>query len=140
MTFGIRHASLLNHRMKLARLFLSWRLRGVYTPTNLARYACTGSPNRQHLSVIQPQTPRGFATSRSIENKSKMKTLPTILVLIAACLGLNVNVCQAAKFKVIAFYTGKDDLAHISYVHEANKWFPKTAAENDFSYDQLGQP
>jgi len=45
--------------------------------------------------------------------------------------GAQVN----GKFKVIAFYTGKNDRAHISFVHEANKWFPKMAAENNFSYD-----
>src|SRR5579864_615326 len=41
----------------------------------------------------------------------------------------------ASKFNVIAFYTGKDDLAHISFVHEANQWFPKAAAEYHFSYE-----
>jgi hypothetical protein len=39
------------------------------------------------------------------------------------------------KFKVIAFFTGKDDLAHISFVHEANKWFPQMAAKYNFTYD-----
>lgn len=39
------------------------------------------------------------------------------------------------KFKVIAFYTGKNDLAHISFVKEANKWFPEIATKNNFSYD-----
>jgi hypothetical protein len=39
------------------------------------------------------------------------------------------------KFNVIAFYTGKNDKAHVSFVHEANKWFPKMAAEYGFSYD-----
>lgn len=39
------------------------------------------------------------------------------------------------KFKVIAFFTGKEDLAHISFVHEANKWFPKMAEKYDFVYD-----
>ncbi|MFD1605835.1 ThuA domain-containing protein [Flavobacterium artemisiae] len=39
------------------------------------------------------------------------------------------------KFKVIAFYTAQNDQAHISYVHEANKYFPKLAAENHFQYD-----
>ncbi|MES1214300.1 MAG: ThuA domain-containing protein, partial [Bacteroidota bacterium] len=38
-------------------------------------------------------------------------------------------------FKVIAFYTAKQDQAHISYVHEANRFFPKIAAEYNFSYD-----
>ncbi len=36
---------------------------------------------------------------------------------------------QNARFKVIAFYTAKNDFAHISFVHEANKWFPKMARE-----------
>ncbi|WP_421944444.1 ThuA domain-containing protein [Pedobacter sp.] len=39
------------------------------------------------------------------------------------------------KFKVIAFYTGKSDLAHISFVNEANKWFTEVAEKNSFSYD-----
>jgi hypothetical protein len=39
------------------------------------------------------------------------------------------------KFKVIAFYTAKEDLAHISFVHEANTWFPGIAAKYQFSYD-----
>jgi uncharacterized protein len=39
------------------------------------------------------------------------------------------------KFKVIAFYTAKSDLAHISYVHEANNWFKEAAANNQFVYD-----
>ena len=39
------------------------------------------------------------------------------------------------KFKVIAFYTAKEDQAHISFVHEANRWFPEVAANYHFSYD-----
>ena len=42
---------------------------------------------------------------------------------------------KKANFKVIAFYTAKNDQAHISYVHEANKFFPEIAAENNFTYD-----
>ncbi len=39
------------------------------------------------------------------------------------------------QFKVIAFYTGKNDLAHISFVHEANRWFPQMAAKYNFAYE-----
>ncbi|MEO7767968.1 MAG: ThuA domain-containing protein [Ferruginibacter sp.] len=39
------------------------------------------------------------------------------------------------KFKVIAFFTGKNDMAHISFVEEANKWFPKMAEKYHFLYD-----
>src|SRR6476620_10050979 len=42
---------------------------------------------------------------------------------------------QEPKFHVIAFYTAKNDLAHISFVHEANKWFTNAAKQNHFSYD-----
>lgn len=41
----------------------------------------------------------------------------------------------APEFKVIAFYTAKEDQAHISFVHEANRWFPGIAEKYHFSYD-----
>ena len=41
----------------------------------------------------------------------------------------------SAKFNVIAFYTAKEDLAHISFVHEANQWFPAMATKYHFAYD-----
>ncbi|WP_245645504.1 hypothetical protein [Niabella ginsenosidivorans] len=42
---------------------------------------------------------------------------------------------SSAAFKVIAFYTAKNDPAHISFVHEANRWFPKIARQYHFQYD-----
>jgi len=42
---------------------------------------------------------------------------------------------NSPEFKVIAFYTSRNDQAHISFVHEANKWFAKAAVENNFTYD-----
>ena len=60
--------------------------------------------------------------------------------ILTLCLLLIVIISARAqapkpKFHVIAFYTGKNDLAHISFVHEANKWFPKMAAKYNFAYD-----
>jgi hypothetical protein len=40
------------------------------------------------------------------------------------------------KFKVIAFYTAKNDQAHISFVHEANRWFPEMARNITFLMTQ----
>jgi hypothetical protein len=59
--------------------------------------------------------------------------------LIVCCLLLLVGPSTKAQnssthFNVVAFYTGQNDLAHISFVHEANRWFPKMAAKYDFSY------
>ena len=42
---------------------------------------------------------------------------------------------QASGFSVIAFYTAKNDAAHISFVHEANKWFAGIAPKFSFKYD-----
>ncbi len=39
------------------------------------------------------------------------------------------------KFNVIAFYTAKNDAAHISFVHQANRWFTVEASKNNFHYD-----
>ncbi|MFC5408705.1 ThuA domain-containing protein [Larkinella bovis] len=42
---------------------------------------------------------------------------------------------RVPRFNVIAFYTARNDRAHISFVHEANRWFPRMAAQHGFSYD-----
>jgi hypothetical protein len=36
---------------------------------------------------------------------------------------------------VIGFFTGKKDQAHISFLHEAERWFPATAAKYYFAFD-----
>jgi hypothetical protein len=36
---------------------------------------------------------------------------------------------------VIAFFTGKEDPAHISFLHEAERWFPQMAAQYNFGFD-----
>lgn len=38
-------------------------------------------------------------------------------------------------FRVIAFYTARNDAAHISFVAEAHRWFTQTGIENNFVYD-----
>ncbi len=42
---------------------------------------------------------------------------------------------KKADFKVIAFYSGKSDKAHISFVNEANLWFSKMSKKNHFVYE-----
>ncbi|MER7892179.1 RICIN domain-containing protein [Micromonospora sp. NPDC094482] len=62
---------------------------------------------------------------------------------LALCLALATVFAQPAHssaraaapaFNVIAFYNGTWDAAHISFVREANQWFPQRAAEYNFSY------
>jgi len=62
-----------------------------------------------------------------------LKLLPVLLISLACTHAIAQN--SKAKFKVIAFFTGKSDLAHISFVHEANEWFPQASAKYHFDYD-----
>jgi hypothetical protein len=66
---------------------------------------------------------------------SLSKKSPFITLFLVCILGFSQQNKNNSTFKVIAFYTGKNDQAHISFVHEANKWFPKVAQENHFEYD-----
>ncbi len=59
----------------------------------------------------------------------------TKLLLVLSCFISIGTYAQKPKFNVIAFYTGKNDQAHVSFVNEANKWFPKMAKKHNFSYD-----
>ncbi len=62
--------------------------------------------------------------------------LPTLLFVSMLLVISPIVTSQGAPaFKVIAFYTAKNDAAHISFVHEANRWFPKMAATHHFQYD-----
>jgi len=41
----------------------------------------------------------------------------------------------STTFRVISFFTAKNDAAHISFVHEANTWFSKMGERYHFTYD-----
>ncbi len=57
------------------------------------------------------------------------------LALIFIYISFPTAAQKPKPFKAIAFYTAKSDQAHISFVHEANSWFPEVAAEHNFTYD-----
>ena len=59
-----------------------------------------------------------------------MKKLLVLIVVLLA-----IGSVEAQTFKVIGFFTAKNDRAHITFVREANKWFDKTGKQNGFSYD-----
>jgi hypothetical protein len=74
--------------------------------------------------------------------KSLFKMQNTLGLAILLCLSLSsygqseVSApAKPPKFKVLAFYTARNDQAHISFVREANRWFPKMAQQYEFTYD-----
>ncbi|MDX2045232.1 MAG: ThuA domain-containing protein [Chitinophagaceae bacterium] len=62
------------------------------------------------------------------------KDLLLVLLLYSTAFSV-IAQSSAPQFKVIAFYTARHDAAHISFVHEANKWFSKMGTKHHFSYD-----
>lgn len=66
-----------------------------------------------------------------------MKPVKRLLPALLLILSFASAEAQKKKpaFHVIAFYTAKADQAHISYVHESNRWFPQMAKQYGFSYD-----
>ncbi|GAB2685657.1 hypothetical protein GCM10027037_04080 [Mucilaginibacter koreensis] len=67
----------------------------------------------------------------------KIKGLSFCTIVLVTLLYPLFTSAQKRKpdFNVIAFYTAKHDQAHISFVHEANKWFPEMAKKYHFTYD-----
>ncbi|HEU0063527.1 MAG TPA: ThuA domain-containing protein [Flavisolibacter sp.] len=61
-----------------------------------------------------------------------------LIILVLFFYSSTISTLKAQRkneFHVIAFYTAKNDLAHISFVHDANKWFPVMAKKYHFTYD-----
>ncbi|MBS1933277.1 MAG: ThuA domain-containing protein [Bacteroidetes bacterium] len=61
--------------------------------------------------------------------------MKNIVIFFACAITVSISNAQKPKFKVVAFYTAKSDLAHISFVHECNRFFPKIALQYHFQYD-----
>jgi hypothetical protein len=66
-----------------------------------------------------------------------MAVKASCISVLAARLGMSPAYAQTTppRFKVIVFYTGKADAAHISFVTEAKPWFAQMAAERHFSFE-----
>ncbi|WP_026209204.1 RICIN domain-containing protein [Catelliglobosispora koreensis] len=66
------------------------------------------------------------------------KRLAMLTAAITAAAGLLMatnNASAAPSFRVLAFYNGTWDAAHIDFVKEARVWFPATAAQNGFEWE-----
>lgn len=81
-----------------------------------------------------PKTSFSAIDSKNLPDKIIFRRYFRIIV----CLVILLSFSQAyAKktFRVIGFFTAKHDRAHITYVHEANKWFAAQATRYHFQYD-----
>ncbi|MBT1700208.1 ThuA domain-containing protein [Fulvivirgaceae bacterium PWU4] len=60
----------------------------------------------------------------------------SVIIFCALCISIAAiaQKSKTPKFNVIAFYTAKNDQAHISFVNEANTWFASMADKYHFTY------
>jgi hypothetical protein len=58
----------------------------------------------------------------------------SIVALVCCCVGIGAAPAKP-RFRAIAFFTGKKDDAHISFLREAVRWFPEMAARSNFAFD-----
>jgi uncharacterized protein len=72
----------------------------------------------------------------SVEDVVPKKRNGILLILLFSCFCL-VAKAQSTPytFSVISFASAKNDPAHISFVHEANRWFSKMSLRHHFRYD-----
>jgi uncharacterized protein len=59
----------------------------------------------------------------------------TVLALFAVGGAIAQTQTPTPRFRVLAFYTGARDQAHISFVREANRWFPELARAQNFAWE-----
>ncbi|MBM2616017.1 RICIN domain-containing protein [Actinoplanes sp. LDG1-06] len=65
-----------------------------------------------------------------------MRLLKRALVLALLAVAALATPAQAAEpFKVLAFYNGTWDAAHIDFDKEAREWFPRAGAQNGFTWE-----
>ncbi|MFC7241374.1 ThuA domain-containing protein [Catellatospora aurea] len=65
-----------------------------------------------------------------------LAALAALLTAITATVVAGPGTAQAAPaFKVLAFYNGTWDAAHIDFDKEALTWFPQAAAQNNFTWE-----
>ncbi len=70
--------------------------------------------------------------------RARASTLLAALVVfltVAGCSHATTSRSGEPTFRVLAFFTGKQDQAHISFLGEAVRWFPTQAAAHGFAFD-----
>ena len=74
-------------------------------------------------------------TPQAITRRVAARRLIIVLCVMACAFAWSAARTHPRPFRVIAFFTARNDLAHISFVHEANAWFAAMARQYHFIYD-----
>src|SRR5882757_6615340 len=85
-------------------------------------------------SAASQLSPGPIHAEITVQKRSLLAAV-TALCAAAGFIVTSTNASAAPVFKVLAFYNGTFDAAHIDFVKEAREWFPARAAENNFSWE-----
>ncbi|MEV6304533.1 ThuA domain-containing protein [Actinoplanes sp. NPDC051861] len=72
---------------------------------------------------------------RKLFERALAASLALLTAVATGLFALAAPAAAAAPFKVLAFYNGTWDAAHIDFDKEARDWFPKAAAQYGFSWE-----
>lgn len=67
-------------------------------------------------------------------NHVQLRRFLLVILVVLAGAGRCLSQDPPKPFSVLAFYTGKQDAAHISFVEEANTWFAQQGQQHGFRY------
>jgi uncharacterized protein len=97
---------------------------------------CYGQDHRCHFNICCPY----FINVRPMKTFDLRFTpgvlnVAFVLLLLVACTSEKNSSGSEPDFRVIGFYTAQNDVAHITFVHEANRWFSEMGNKYKFTYD-----
>ena len=90
-------------------------------------------PEKHGVAIARGTLHHGQTMMVALDCFRQVKRL-MLFCLAGFCFSSHAAPASPPKFNVIACYTGRQDLAHIRFVQEANRWFPKQAEKCQFSY------
>jgi hypothetical protein len=100
----------------------------------------SATAHANNLSSVQVEAPppriRAILVDRHVFSQPRMRSsilLSALIPLLSGC--ATTQSPPHPSFQVIAFFTGKEDDAHISFVHEAVRWFPAMGSKYHFAFD-----
>jgi len=94
-----------------------------------------GSRNPEHWSLLTSAATTISGVLAQALKPNRTRTAVAAFCVACFCAVSLFAQTAAPKFRAIAFYNGRSETAHLSFVKEANRFFPKMAAEHGFAYD-----
>src|SRR5690349_9696961 len=86
-------------------------------------------------SCKSPASPRTHHVGRKLLRRACAAALSLLTVITAGVALRPAEAAAATPFKVLAFYNGTWDAAHIDFDKEARDWFPRAGAQYGFTWE-----